>query len=576
MRKLKLGVVLAFLLLSAGILYTRATGRLYPGLNTGVFLSAAVLLICGWYDSDTNVRSVAKLYFVPIVLLAALYRMYTFSFPASLVGIDPSGYALQISKVIATGTTNSISYNFYSDVSLSIAFPAMFGLMAELPGPEALVIYPIAMGVLIPLSIASLTFQISSRRKLRKGIVAAVIATVATVSVRFAFWPIAQTLGILYWSILLFLVVRYYQIRSKRTALLAIVFLTVLTFTHKLPLLIVSLVLAVLASVLWVREIMKRRYRSEREVGSLRRPFGAVIGLLSGVFLLLQWTYVTSFISTVVFDTANILLSDAASVAPPPPSTVPTAAVAPNPGLVGILSRRAYGLVLLPLGGLAWLYLLYTRRGKPSIRVLLVSLVVPVVLLGLSVLTGDSSSSSATPQPDRLFSFMEPVLIPFTAAVLERVSVRRWISALSVVLLVVVLVSQAYSVQVAPDHPDAPRKYLTSSEVQGKEFGYRYIDSRVHTDWYFTIAGPSGPARSDIRDRRRYQAVEETLLNRTLTRQGYEYVAYRTGVEIYRTSSGPWRLIWDPERRLNEEYSRVYTSGGLSIYKQPRGTNERD
>ena len=575
MRKLKIGVVFAFLSLSAGILYTHATGRLYPGLNTGMFLSATVLLICGWYDSDTNVRSVAKLYFVPIVLLAVLYRTYTFSFPATLVGIDPFGYALQTSRVIATGTTNSISYNFYSDVSLSIAFPAMFGLMAELPGPEALVIYPIAMGVLIPLSIASLTFQISSRRKLRKGIVAAVIATVATVSVRFAFWPIAQTLGILYWGILLVLIVRYYRIRSKRTAFLTILFLIALTFAHKLPLLIVSLVLATLASVLWVREVVKRRYRSERGVGSLRQPFGAVIGILSGVLLLLQWTYVTSFISTVAFRAVSTLLGKTTSVAPPPVSTVPTAAVAPSPGIIGLLSRRAYGLVLLPLGGLIWLYLLYYQRDKQSIRVLLVSFVVPVVLLGLGIVTGDSSSPSAAPQPNRLFSFMELILIPFTAAVLERVSVRRWISALSVVLLVVVLISQAYSVPVAPDHPDTPRKYLTSSEVQGKEFGYRYIDSRIHTDWYFTIAGPSSPARSDIRDRRRYQAVEETFLNRTLTKQSYEYVAYRTDVEVYQTSSGPWELTWDPERSLNEEYSRVYTSGGLSIYKQSQGMNER-
>jgi hypothetical protein len=566
MRTFKISAILSLWLLSAGIAYTYVTGNIYSGLSYSVLLTVAILLFAIWYSSDTSASSTAP-YVVFVVLLAVLYRSYVFSFPAELIGLDPYTYARQIALIMQTGSTDAVELFFYSDASAFMIFPAMFGLMARLPASETLVVYPILIGVVVPLGTLVLTTYLVSGRGWREGGTAAVIAVVATATVYYGYVPIAQTLAIIFWSVFLYLSVRYYEFESKRAYVLAIVMLVALSFTHKLPLLIVFAMLVALASFVGLRRVVtkglraiaKRRGRLEISSFARNQRFGLTLTMLSGVFLYFQWAYVTDFIIAV---TMTVVAVFSGGTAVSPTLATPTAAVAPQSELVGILLRRTHGLALLLVGSVAWLVVLRNRRSIPAALVVLVG---SAVTVGFLFLGAFNPSSSSTSSPLRFLFLVEPVLIPIIAAVFGRVSIRRWTGVLSLGFVVLLLVTQVYSVPAIPDHPGGPREYLTAEEIEGEEFGYRYATEPVFTDWYFTAASPQ--LRASAEAPRQYRSFNQRLLNGTIPEQNYEYIALRTDVDIYNTQRGLWRLTWNPEATLDGTHSRIYANGGVALYK---------
>ena len=568
MRALKLGLSLSSIVLSVGILVTHATDSLYPGLTFGVLFSSLILLLTA-FDASLD-RFSMRSCLAAVLVLSIAYRTYVFLFPASLVGLDPFSYAIQVQRVMERGTTSAIEFFFYSKAPLSIVYPAMSGMLAGLPASESLIVYPIFIGVLVPLSVAVLTISIASRDTFHKAILAALLAATALVSVHYAYWPIAQTLAVAYWCVFVVLLSRYYEVRSKRSFFLAAILLIALSFTHKLPLLVVSSALLLLASSSMIQKIIKKTFPNETANTFNRRPIGLLFAALSGTILLVQWSYITEFIIAVVRIGIGILVNEP-TVSPPLTDTHPAAAVTPLPGILGVLVRRGHGLVLIPIAGLAWFYIIYTRGDNSTAKVLLASSAVSMALLGLVVInTGDTSEGPSN--PGRLLFFAEPLLIPFIAAVFgrmsprrlfDRIPVRRVAATLSTALLVFVIVSQVYSGLAVPDFRDTPRMYLTAQEVDAKEFGHEYIEGPIHTDWYYTttVLQPGG-------QRNQYREADKELLNANLTEKGYDYIAYRRGVDVYPTSVGPWRLTWKPESELDSRYDRVYTDGGVLTYRR--------
>lgn len=557
MNLFKLSTTLSSLVLSGGILYTYTTGNVYSGLSYSVLVAAAMLLFSAWYSSDGPTSSITP-YVASIVALAVLYRTYLFSYPMGLIGTDPYTYAYQIERTMRAGSVDAIQLSFYSDASAFISFSAMFGLMSGLPAPETLIIYPAIVGTVIVLAAVVLTTYVVPGRGLREGVIAGIIATVATATIHHAYVPVAQTLAVVLWGFFVFLSVRYYEFRSKRAFLLAVLALIALVSTHKLPLLIVFATLATFVSFTGIREVARRRRQRKFTRLSRTHRFGLTLTLLSAMFLYFQWAYVTDFIIAVV-STATAVFSTGTSVSPP--LATPTAAVEPQSEAVGILLRRAHGLVLLPIGGLAWLFVLYDRRTVPAALILLSA---SAASIGFLVLSAFNPGTTSTSSPLRYLFFVEPVLIPIVAAVLGRVSVRRWAGVLSLALVVVLLISQVYSVPAIPDHPGGPREYLTTQEIEGKEFGYTHAAGPIYADWYLTVAGPQ--QGTNIDDPQQYRSLEGQLLNGTVAGRGYEYIVLRTNVDIYRTKIGLWQLTWNPEATLDESYSRVYANGDLSLY----------
>ncbi|MDT3435462.1 hypothetical protein [Haloarcula sp. 1CSR25-25] len=581
-------VTLSMSAIAISVFYTHETERLFPELPIGISIAVTVLLLATYFKSESGLRSSFHVYLGAIVVIAVFYRSYIFLYPASLIGLDPISYSVQISRVMITGSTDSVSFFFYSRAPLSIILPAFFGLVSGLSAPDSLVVYSILGGIVPTLVIAGLAKRTATARPHKTGIVAGALASIAAVSVHFSFWPIAQTLSVYFWIVLILLLVRYYERSSKRTFLLLIGVLVGLTFTHKLPLFITIFVLLLIAGFSKANRLVHRRILGHNvEDTAVRRPLSLGLGLVVIALLLVQWSFITDFIKTVAINLLAVFSLGAPEVSSAPAVQSPSAAAPPNLWVIGLLYRRSHGISFLIVGGLAWLLLLIDKPFKSSSEVLLSSVAGLVFLLVASVISRAPGTSA--PPPMRMYAFLEPILVVLVAVGIERLSSRglcvpflnhrlfssssgrRALKLLSVTILALLVVSQAFSTAAVPDHRAAPRYYLTSGETQAKSFGLGYTDSQITTDWFTTVAGP--PDWRLIEEERsgpRYRPAGESLLNANLTRQGYHYIMYRPNVRIYATGSGPWVLEWNPERQLDSEYSRIYANGdGLIYAKSP-------
>jgi hypothetical protein len=222
----KIATAMSFLILSGAMLFTHATERFFPVLPVGVLLAMAVLVGTGivlWRGGSRSQQPSLSLgwYIAPVMVVAAVYRLFLYSFPRSIVGIDPPGYASLIAGVVNSGSIFSIDTYFYSKAPLAISYPAMFGTVGGGNSYLAMGIYPLVMWLLAPLVAALLTFQVANTDRAIKTILAAGLAAVATGSVRLGYLPIAQSLGIVYWLVLLLFLTRVMEVGSKQLLFLA-------------------------------------------------------------------------------------------------------------------------------------------------------------------------------------------------------------------------------------------------------------------------------------------------------------------------------------------------------------------
>jgi hypothetical protein len=593
----KLATAASFFVLSAAMLLAHSTNRLFPVLPVGALLAVVVLVGAGVVActrrgsaSTTQSRSVIR-YVLPVTVLATVYRLFLFAFPASIVGVDPNGYAYQIARVVQSQNLSAIDIFFYSDAPLSISFPAMIGITTGVNSQLSIGIYTVGLGILSPVAVATLTAQLADTGRERKTVLAAGLAGVGTASVTFAYWPIAQSLGIIYWLVLLLFLARFIEDGSKRILSLLVLISVAQVFTHKLPLLVIFAV--VLIFTVASRATAAAGFR-EKEYGISTNSF-IIVGIL-GVLLIIQWAFVTEMVQAVIIRSRELFATESVSVSPPLVQQPPTDAAPPDPSVTGILVRQGYWLVLLAFGGLAWATVAYRRFGDRGVRFILVCTSVPVALLGISV------AGVGGPPPLRLTSFVEPAVIPVIAlafgsglswardgrpddpGVRDRISLPSARFVLTVVTFVVLVSVQMFSPAAVPDFPSDARSYTTAQEVQAKTFGYARVDGEIHTDWFMSVSespdcitasGPP-PCISKLEARggpASYDAIGIPLLNANVTAQGYDHVLLRTDVTYYRTSHGVWRLLWDPEQPLDRSDNRIYTNGGDILYDDV-GTNE--
>jgi hypothetical protein len=568
----KFATALSFGVLAVSMAYAHDAGRLFPGFSTGVLVATLILLIHAVRATPEYETGSLVWHVLPVVTVSVVYRVYIFLFSDSLVGVDPPTYASEVAAVIRSGTTEAITLFFYSDAPLFVLFPGLLGLGTGVDAAGAMILYPLLGGLLPPVAVAALTARIASENEPQKAVVAACLMIVMATSVRFGYWPIAQSLGIAYWTVFVVLAAIFIETKSRSILLLTALVLVAQVFTHKLPLLVTVLVLVAFVVILNLEGFV-----GIRNTTAIRRA--ALLAGLTGVLLIVQWVYMTVLIRTFVFRTIEILSVDSVTVSPPLVTEPPSAAASPPEGVVGILSRNAYMLGTLFTGGVCWLWVAIGRSDRAGVRFLLAGMAVPVALVGISIV---AAGGADTPSPFRIISFVEAVVVPLIAIAVtqalvtgrnsERVSLpaasqfgRRLLAASLVLAL---LFTQVYSPVAVPDSPADSRYYLTSREVQGKAFGYEYAEEPIHTDWFVTISGPPTPGLGA--DSEKYTPIGAPLLNANLTEQEYEQILLRTDVGFYRTTRGPWRLLWDPAQRLDPGYNRVYTNGGVILYNTPR------
>jgi len=580
----KFGAGASFIILGITIIYTHSMASLFPVFPAGVSLAVGILVVCGLITRRNSSLGSLISYILPIVIVALASRAYLFLFSASLVGLDPNQYALEITRIIQAGEIDVIGFYLYSRIPLMLLFQAMFGMITDLSAPDLMILYPITLGILTPLVVASLTVWIAPRQTKRMAIVAACVGSITSVVFSFGIEPIAQTLGIIYWMILLVLLTRYYQTRSKPYFLFAVLAMLALTFTHKLPLLVVFLVIVAFVLVSVALSTMNLYNNNSQFV----LPRGAVLGVLAAGLVIIEWAFLTTFLRSVVLQSIGILLSESIEISPPLTQTPPTAAVPVDRGAIGILTRRGHGLVLLGVGGGAWVYIAIKRIDEIAVRFLLVCVAIPVTLL-VTAVAGNPPGEASPPSIPRILVFVEPVVVPLIIVALGglvpwgktplqpecgRLSTGLYslvTTLLSIVLIAILLVSQLFSPVMIPDYPDHPRLYLTSEEVHAKQFGYEYVDGPIRSDWYVTVAWPPNPRTGT--ETARYESIGEPFLNANMTNMSTQYgqILYRSNVDYYLTSQGPWSLVWDPEEGFDREYNRIYANGDVILYERDVG-----
>jgi hypothetical protein len=571
MRRLKASAIIALLAISAGTLGSHSAGSLWPWIPVSVGVAVlAVLAGMLWRTNQTSPPVGPSL--VLVVGIAIFYRTYTFVFPASMIGIDPDGYAVWINQLVAAGSIEAMNLGFYARAPF---FPLLNGLSAivsGLPVRTAMIVTPLLAGILIPLSVYLLSRYITHEKATEVGIAASLIAAVAAQGFKYSYWPISQTLATLF--LCLFVVVSVRSIsgppRRYRFSILFVVFLLSMAFTHKLPMLVtVMFVGAFIALVLIPRTALNQLGLERRGRYDVWMLFG-----ITFVMLFVQWTYIADFFDTVIVKLVALLGSESPSVSPA--LLRPTAAVSPYSEIVGILLRNVHALALLVLGAIAWLVIAYTSHSRRSVQVLHTVTVGLFLLFPITILVPSEFIYT------RVTLFIEPFLAVLIAVAFVHQSNRsrkllsRTRSVMIVGILVLVVVTQVVTVGAAPDFPGQPRMYLTSEEVAAKEFGHQYMDSSM-TGPYYAGEEPfpdqhvtaSGTLDSDRENR--YTALNSSLYNATLLSDCPPDVLYRQ-IDVYRFQ-GPWRLTWNPKSVLDTHYNRIYANRGAKHYSRVRCVN---
>jgi len=571
MRQLKITIIISMIAISVGTLGSHNSGSLWPWIPVSVGVAVLSMLVdMLWRTNQTSPAVGPSL--ALIVGVAVFYRVYTFIFPSSMIGMDPDRYAIWVNQMVAAGSIEAMNVGFYSKAPF---FPLLNGLSAIVAGLQvrtAMVVTPLLAGILIPLSVYLLTGYITHEKATETGLVASLIAVVAAQGFKYSYWPISQMHATLF--LCLFVVVSIRSIsgspRRNRFSMLFVMFLLAMSFTHKLPMLVTILFVGAFVALFLVPK------KALKQLGLERRGRYDVWTLFGITFIMLfvQWTFIANFFDTVIIKIGALFRSESPNVSPT--LLHPTAAVSSYSEIVGILLRNAHALVLLVLGIVAWLVLAYTSRSKRSVQVLHAVTAGLFLLFPITILVPSEFIYT------RVTLFIEPFLAVLIAVAfihqLDRP--REFLShARSVMIagiLVFVIVTQVITVGAAPDFPGSPRMYLTSEEVAAKEFGHQYVDSSMAGPYYagerpFPDQHVTASGTLDSDRENRYTALNSPLYNATLLSDCPPDVLYRQ-IDVYRFQ-GSWRLTWNPRSVLDTYYNRIYANHGTKHYSRVQCVN---
>jgi len=615
--------------LGSGVLLVQVSDGLYPFFPVALFVALTSVL------AGSRVEGASGGHYLALAVAAGVgSTMYIFLFPESLIGIDPNRLAVDIHQLRSQGTFAVVESRFYSNVPFYFLLPAMAGVLGGLPTRDALVVYPALMTAVVALSAALLArlASVDGRPSERGtahvdtgpravGVTAAVLGIGATTSLRFAYWPIPQTLAAVLFLVLVVVVVRDYVHPSRTWLAIAVTLVWGLAFTHKLPLAIVLTIFVGLGAVTavqrtsWTRPIpasiqgraaafvlgavgvfvlwlygttfftsavfrgvgtvvfflavatalyVKGPQRVDDTGGSSRRRLRhlSALAATTAAALAFQWLALTDY-ATRVFLRVWAFLGADATVASSFDASAP-AARPPELPLFGVFFHHSNALLLLLAGGVAWLGIVTFREtDRRSVALLIgtAACLVPIVLTAVS---------PSVASPFRFLLFAEPLLAAVLAvAVGPHVRPQETdIASLVAVLLVALLVFQVFSFLAIPDYDSSPRYYLTEQETEAKSFGLQRLGGTVETDPFaVAVATREQITTPRFQEGDDYRPVETRLLSGDLSDRRPPYYMSRS-IDVYRTSTGWWRLTYQPSVALDDTEHRVYDNGAVTVHRR--------
>lgn len=291
------------LALGSGVVLSQVSDGLYPYVPVALFVALTAVLAGSRVDRGSSGQ-----YLTLAVAVGVGFTVYVFTFPESLIGIDPNRLVVDIQQLRTQGTFAVVESRFYSKVPFYLILPAMAGAVGGLPAQDVLVVYPPLVTAVVALSAALLAgLAYGDGRPFDRakgdvdsgfgvvGVTAAVLGIGATTSLHFSYWPIPQTLAAVFFLSLVVVLVRDYVRPSRTWLAVAVALIWALAFTHKLPLVIVLPMLVGMAAL----TVARRTVRTAPMPASTRGR--ATTFVFGAVCIFVLWLYGTTFFTSAVF-----------------------------------------------------------------------------------------------------------------------------------------------------------------------------------------------------------------------------------------------------------------------------------
>lgn len=547
----KATVSFAFLALSVGVLISHKTGSLFPALPFTATTSLIIIALCVLFQ-----RQSSWYLLIASILVGLVYRIYTFTFPSSLISFDPDAYAVRALIVAQDGSTANLLGSFYQQAAIFSIFNAESILILDVSAPNSLITTPILSSILTVLGAAAIVSKLTNQKN--AIILSGILATITPTTVKFGVRP-----NPIFFSSLIFVIfavsfISFSEKYENRYIYLISVAVIAMIFTHKIAVVVVLVVL-IAASLAGYMKLGK-----PVNSGNLFTLVNFTIALTAS--LVIQWLYITDYSEVVVARVINVFSLGGESEVPR------TAAVMYDPGLLDSVLASSYILTSLGFGGLSFLYVWFWRRRDPR-TVRLLSIVAGTV--GFSLLRVLLESISTYQRTAFFATVALAALIAIASNTFSKYefSLKRGVIIGGIVLL---LLSYPASNAITPDYRDSPRQYLTAQEVTAKEWAYSVTDVLYMDEYYqdevvrFKHAATDGgwEFQSQVPRSDRPGLLTRELTNGTLLGQNYSNILLRTDVNVYRMDGGRWVLTWNPvsEASRSTRYHKVYSNGGAIMF----------
>lgn len=523
------------------------------------------------------------------ILIGIFCRLIIFHTPASLIGNDPDKYAVLANLTLVRGSSFIPGLQFYG---IAAGFHTLIAEVAAVIGmttAAAMQIWSLIYGLLLPLLAVAFVrcFFHRSSSCGRGAATAALLASVATMGVKMSYWPVAQTLATILFTFTVFLFVSWDSRYQERYILLVLIFAVTMVLTHKLTLLIATVVIM----GLWIltrynKYITKRLIQGERSA-QITLPLAIIFVGLSSI----QLVFITNYLSQGVVLAKSVLFGDFGI--PVRHGRQPLAAVVPSLGTLDIFFHHSHALALLPVAGFAWLLILiWVSRHEIVDFTQQAILCITAILVGFIGLSLGGAVSPTSIQPMRIFALAELLLVSIIGigvTITEQYDRTGGIQLRYAALffIVAILVIQIGSASLIPDYPGDTRDYLTADEVVGKEFASQYTDSVATDDWYLReVVHPEqvtqlddgrvvlgrAPRSNDFVswNTRLVNGTSEAISKPILIRDMTIYPTPNGGFSNYR-----YQLTWNPRVVLSVARGKVYSNGGATLYTSPENISTK-
>ena len=505
------------------------------------------------------------------IIVGIFYRLYFNFHVPTPVGMSTQNYPNRVDTLMSTGELLGAYYSSAAGAPFQGLLFSSFTTVAGLDGYYSLFLYPILIGVLYPLFSVSILkiIDVNDHRILST---AAVLTLVTTEGLRRAYWSRNQVIATFFWLAAIYILVKYLRTPNSRLFALLAAFSGGMAYSHRLPLIIFSVVLVALSVLTYTDRITWKKVAG---LGPTKQVFLLVIFI--GTITFTQLLYLGNTFNHLVVRIFRLQRQyrDAEGVGSVTDPTEPSAASEVLPGMIsyvyqypsefGLFIERGHGIWIALVAGIAWVYLYFGAKEDDTREQMLALLSVSSV--GVALMFIGVISISAL-NPTRPLQLIEPILVVVIVAAVWKMNLlnRSRIYQIGIgIVFILFISSQVFAMAAAPDYVNSPRYYADVPESAAKGTICDYTTDPPYTDYEMSLfRGLDQQTCSmnsfDIN-------AESPLFNAEISPQNHSTVVYRYNVETYLGSGGSrYELTWSPERELGQEYHRVYDNEAVIMF----------